>query len=70
MTAMDGRTALVTGASRGIGRAIALALARRGADVVVNFLRSVQAAEEVAALIAGSTAGRWSYRPTSPGWTR
>ena len=44
---LDRRTAVVTGASRGIGRAIALELARRGAKVVVNFLNSEQSANEV-----------------------
>jgi 3-oxoacyl-[acyl-carrier protein] reductase len=46
-----GKTALVTGASRGIGRAIALRLASEGADVVVNYRANAQAAESVAAEI-------------------
>ena len=45
----EGRTALVTGGSRGIGRAICLALADAGADVAVNYVSSADAAEEVAA---------------------
>jgi len=45
---MQGKTALVTGGSRGIGRAICLALARRGADVAVNYAGNEAAAQEVA----------------------
>ncbi|MBN1992078.1 MAG: SDR family oxidoreductase [Anaerolineae bacterium] len=48
---MTGKVALVTGSSRGIGRAIALELAGRGADIVVHYLRKRSAAEEVAAAI-------------------
>lgn len=44
---LKGKTALVTGGSRGIGRAIALMLADYGADVAITFARSVDAAKEV-----------------------
>ena len=53
-----GKTALVTGASRGIGRAIAVALAKDGADVAVNYVRDAGGAEETAAAV--EAAGRRS----------
>jgi 3-oxoacyl-[acyl-carrier protein] reductase len=50
---LEGRRALVTGAQQGIGRAAALTLAQEGADVVLNYLDDLGAAEKVAREIRG-----------------
>ena len=52
MAQLAGKIALVTGSGRGIGRSIALDLAHAGADVVVNFFRNREPAEETAGQIA------------------
>lgn len=54
MNNLTGKTALVTGASRGIGRASALALAQAGAQVLVHYGNSAQAAEAIVAEIRQS----------------
>jgi 3-oxoacyl-[acyl-carrier protein] reductase len=51
MDDLSGKVALVTGASRGIGRAIALELARAGADIVVHYRTRVEQAREVEAAV-------------------
>ena len=51
---LQGKVAVVTGASRGIGRAIAVALVAHGARVVMNYLHNEEAAAEAAAAVGGA----------------
>jgi 3-oxoacyl-[acyl-carrier protein] reductase len=55
---LAGKTAVVTGGSQGIGRAISLLLAKHGANVVVNFSRNVEKANEVVAEIELGAKGK------------
>lgn len=50
---LEGKTALITGASRGIGRAIALIYAQMGADIIINYQKNELAAREVAQQVEG-----------------
>jgi len=59
---LRGQVALVTGAGRGIGRAIALELAAAGAEVVVNYASSEQAAADTVAAIGDAGGRAWSHR--------
>ncbi|MGB5941316.1 MAG: SDR family oxidoreductase [Leeuwenhoekiella sp.] len=52
---LAGQTCIVTGSSSGIGKAVALALGREGANVVVNYHSSAEAAEEIAEVISKSS---------------
>ena len=67
MTDLKGKACLVTGGSRGIGRAIALELGRRGASVAVGFVSNEEAAEQVAAEIATSRGHGVRIRLRRPG---
>jgi 3-oxoacyl-[acyl-carrier protein] reductase len=58
---LEGRRALVTGASRGIGREIAIALAKEGADVVINYNSSDENAEELARTVEDLGDRAWVY---------
>jgi enoyl-[acyl-carrier protein] reductase III len=62
MVDLEEKVALVTGGSRGIGRAIAIRLGQAGADVAVNFVRHKQAAEEVVKAIEDTGHRAIAYR--------
>lgn len=53
MKRFEGKVVLITGASRGIGRAIAELFSREGADIILNYLRNEEAAREVQKVLTG-----------------
>lgn len=59
---LDGRTAIVTGGARGLGRAICVALATDGADVAFNYLRDDEAAAATVAAITALGRRAWSFK--------
>jgi 3-oxoacyl-[acyl-carrier protein] reductase len=65
---LSGRTALVTGAGRGIGKAIALALAEAGADVAVNYRKDAAAADETVREIEGLGRKAKAYNASVDSW--
>ena len=65
---LSGRTALVTGASRGIGKAIALSLAEAGADIAVNYRRDAEAAAETVAEIEALGRKAKAYAAAVENW--
>lgn len=68
--ALTGRTALVTGGSRGIGAGIARELAREGASVVITYRKSREQAEEVVAELAALGAKAFAVQADHPFPTR
>jgi len=65
---LSGRTALVTGGSRGIGKAIALSLAEAGADIAVNYRRDEGAANETVAEIQAMGRKAKAYSASVENW--
>ena len=59
---LQGKIALVTGGSRGLGRAVALAFAREGADVAFNWHRGEEEAKETLAALRATGRRAWSFR--------
>src|SRR5258708_30676313 len=68
---LEGKIAVVTGGGTGLGRALVLALAERGADVAFSFLASARGADEAAAAVRAAGRRAWTSRADArrPGGT-
>jgi hypothetical protein len=64
-TLLEGKRALITRADSGIGRAVAIAFAREGADVAISFLSQVQDAEETARIVKNAAEQRCCFQAIS-----
>ena len=64
MIDLTGKAAVVTGGSRGIGKAIVLRLAEQGADVCFSYVSNADAAQQTAKEVEASAARQWRFRRT------
>ena len=65
---LKGKVAIVTGGNSGIGKAIVLALAEQGANIVIDYVANPEATEDLEKQVARSATRRSASTPTSARW--